>query len=105
MQPDALHEIRKQIKIINYNISSLGLEDRYQPFIQDQDLPGLLGKWHDLQVMTEHLEEVIASGAVQSGELPQLKDLSEKLTGECKEMLKEIQKALEDSAYSDRQIS
>ncbi len=73
-----LHELRKCLKQLNYNRKSLDLDSNFNVH-QADELSSLLGKWHDCRVVAKHLEKVIMSGRINSGEINELKKIKAKL--------------------------
>lgn len=94
--PEQLHQLRIKLKMLNYNRKSLSLE----PQLPKKDvLPVLLGKWHDLQVMNQHLQKTIDTGELQSKEIIQLEKINAKISSESEILFTRINKALPESEF------
>jgi CHAD domain-containing protein len=100
LQPEALHELRKQIKILNYNRKSLPLE-LPDPMANQTVLPDLLGEWHDLVVMAGDLKKVLDAGGISLEEIIQLEAVHKQLTAGTEDLLEQISIALPASEFSE----
>lgn len=100
LQPEALHELRKQMKILNYNRKILPL-DLPDPMKNATVLPDLLGEWHDMEVMAGHLKKELDAGGVDPAEIKQLEAVHMQLSAGTEDLLKQISKALPASEFSE----
>jgi CHAD domain-containing protein len=98
--PEALHELRKQIKILDYNKKSLPLE-LPDSMTNKTALPDLLGEWHDLEVMAGHLKKELDAGGMSPEEIIQLEAVHTQLTTGTKDLLEQISTALPASEFSE----
>lgn len=96
LQTDHVHELRKQLKNLNYNMKSLSMEAQNKPSSEKDDLPELLGEWHDFQVMIQHLKKSVDAGIIDPKEIVQLEKLKTKLMSKSDRLFGKITKALWD---------
>lgn len=99
LQREKLHELRKRLKTLNYNRSSLSLKAYSNQISKKDALPELLGKWHDLQMILQHLNNGLVSGGINPTEVIQIETLKTKLSSESELIFSQIQKALPDSEF------
>lgn len=99
LQVQELHEIRKRIKTLNFNWKSLSSQLKDKWFPKKDDLPVLLGKWHDGVVISTHLKNTIATCGINSKELNQLKKIKTKITADSELLLIKIKDAIAASVY------
>lgn len=92
-----LHELRKRLKQLNYNLGSLNEKKEKKKIT---NLTDLLGQWHDCQVMAQYFEKAIKNNEVEAKELPTLKRIIKKLTTEEKQYLLKINKVLSSHSFS-----
>lgn len=93
IQTKDLHKLRKRLKLYNYNSDYLFPEKQEENSADNVDLTGLLGEWHDRQVMLNHLEKTLHSNAKDAKEITQMTHLKSKITAERNELLKKIEEA------------
>lgn len=67
-----VHEFRKQIKLLNFNRKSLSLKEKSNSHSNQELLTNLLGKWHDCQVIINHLK-TMDTDTLNPKEISQLK--------------------------------
>ncbi|MEJ6979547.1 CHAD domain-containing protein [Pedobacter sp. P351] len=95
-QTNQVHELRKQLKNLNYTMKSLSMETFNKPLSMNDDLPELLGEWHDFQAIIQHLIKSIDAGFVYPKEIVQLEKLKIKLRSISDRLFEKITKALSD---------
>lgn len=94
IQREQIHELRKHLKILNYNKA---IVDKEKERILNQDiLPELLGKWHDCQVIIAHLQKTHNKRQLSPTELDQIKIIKQKIVSEYKILFNEIKIILPD---------
>lgn len=92
---EKVHELRKLIKEFYYNSKSLNLSKEIKLQKETDALQNLLGKWHDCQVIEEHLNEVVRSKtAMKPLEIKELKKAKNKLSSDGEILLKKINTAI-----------
>lgn len=101
LQKEKLHQLRKRLKTLNYNRSSLSLKGYSNQIKKKDSLPKLLGKWHDLQVMLKHLDDELVRGRINSEEVIQLGNLKTQIFLDSEILFTQIQKALPVSDFFD----
>lgn len=94
-----LHELRIRLKTLNYNRGSLDLKDYGNQVSKKDKLPGLLGDWHDLQVMINHLNKRLDTCGISSTEVIQLENLKRKLSAKSDLLFDEICQAIPFSEF------
>lgn len=95
--PEQLHELRIKLKMLNYNRKSLSLEPQHQ---KKDALPLLLGKWHDLQVMCEHLQKTIETEGLQRKEILQLEKIIAFISVDSEMLFDRIIQAIPKSEFA-----
>lgn len=93
-QVEQIHEIRKQFKILNYIKAILITEEPEKKLLELDVLPELLGKWHDYQVIIEHLQNMQNKRQLNPTEFDQIKIIKSKIVSECKILFNEIKKLI-----------
>lgn len=83
------HELRKRLKIVNYNqkIISLKKDDTMQ---QLESLTELLGKWNDGQVTIRNLKKAINDSSINTHEVNQLKEIKTLITSDNEKLFSQI---------------
>jgi len=72
-----VHELRKSLKKLYYNLKSLHQADNSKPYKNGEALQELMGQWHDKRVMNRHLikaADANSAGPVESDALMQIAD-------------------------------
>jgi len=59
LEPAHVHELRKRIKKLYYNIKSLGMNKKGLGIKNGNRLLDVIGKWHDCELMSAHLAKDI----------------------------------------------
>ncbi len=93
-----LHELRKRLKILDYNIKSLTSGNK-KSLAKKSVLPVLLGKWHDNQVMLAHLNKEIKSRKINLKEIHYLEKVRMKISSGNEVLLNKINYAIRTSEY------
>jgi len=89
------HELRKQIKELYYNIKSLNFPKQIKLLKETEDFQNILGKWHDCEVIKQHLSEAMEDKtAMGPSEIKQLKKVKVKLSADCEILYKKINTAI-----------
>lgn len=99
LQKEQLHELRKRLKTLNYNRGSLALKGYGNQISKKDKLPGLLGDWHDLQVMINHLNKGLDNGRINPNEVIQLEKLKTKISAESELLFAQICEAIPFSEF------
>ncbi|MES2284117.1 MAG: CHAD domain-containing protein [Bacteroidota bacterium] len=95
MKIENAHELRKLIKEFYYNIKSLNFPKQIKLLKETEAFQNVLGKWHDYQVIKEHLNETLEDKtAMGPSEIKQLKKVKTKLTSDCAILFKKINTAI-----------
>lgn len=94
IQTEQIHQLRKKLKVLNYNKAITSKEKH-----STQDvLPEILGKWHDCQVIIKHLEKALNQEKLSLTEAEQLKIIHSKIVNKRNILFNEIKKIkLEDA--------
>lgn len=99
LQKEQLHELRIRLKTLNYNRGSLALKGYGNQISKKDTLPTLLGDWHDLQVMINHLDKGFENGIINQNETPQLEKLKTKLSAKSELLFGQISEAIPFSEF------
>lgn len=91
-----IHEIRKKLKILNYNRAIVVEEQPEKKLLKLDVLPELLGKWHDCQVIIEHLEKTQNKKQLSLATLQQIKIIKPKIVSEYKILFNKIKIIIPD---------
>lgn len=95
------HELRKQIKEFYYNIKSLNFPKQIKLVKETEAFQNILGKWHDCEVIKEHLNEAMEDKtAMGPSEIKQIKSIKVKLSADCEILFKKINTAI----YKERAL-
>jgi CHAD domain-containing protein len=97
IQIEQIHKLRKQLKILNYNKAIVDKEKPEKKLSKQDVLPELLGKWHDCQVIIEHLKKTLKRGQLSQTELDQIKIIKSKIVHQSNVLLNEIKNAIPES--------
>jgi hypothetical protein len=85
------------MKEFDYNRKSIRSETFVDKIRYDEDLPLLLGQWHDCQVMIRHMNKV----ATKSNK--ELAKIEKRIAKDSNQLLKRIMKSLRHSAFRTQQ--
>lgn len=96
-----VHELRKQLKIFNYNRESLSLEKSNKRLSKQDVLPVLLGEWHDLQVIIRDLKKAIDARQISQKEILQLERIQEEISSCSDTLFSKINIARLESDFFD----
>ena len=99
LQMEQLHELRKRLKMLNNNRSSLSMDESKGPVSKKDGLPQLLGDWHDLQVMIGHLNKGLDYGGIDPNEVTQLENLKTKISAESDLLFGQIREGIPTSEF------
>lgn len=95
LKSERVHELRKLIKEFYHNSISLNFRNENKLLRDINSFQDLLGKWHDRQVIKEHLKEVMEDKAAMGpSEIKQLQKVKTKLASDCKILFKKINIAI-----------
>ncbi len=75
IQATQIHELRKQLKKIHYTEKILEKSNRNKSLAKKDILPKLMGKWHDCQIMIEHLKKAMDADGIGSREFHQIEKI------------------------------
>ncbi len=98
-----LHLLRKELKKFNFNQRSLGLKKANETLPKKDVLPELLGKWHDCQVIIEHLKKAMETAEMNPKERSQLEKVKTKISSESDEFLNKINATIPTSEFFSAQ--
>jgi len=70
-----MHQLRKQLKTLNYNRKTLSTKNQVAKTTIKEGLISLLGKWHDCEVLLQHLRIGIENEKLNYREIKELKNL------------------------------
>jgi len=99
IETQQVHKLRKRLKMLNYNINSLLVDDRKQVSKNLDILPDLLGQWHDCQLMTQHLEKAMEDIEMSLGEIHQLEIIKSKIDSDSEILFNKINKAIPEHQH------
>lgn len=99
LQKEHLHELRKRLKTLNNNRSSLSLEENKDLISKNNVLPKLLGEWHDLLVMIDHLNKGLDNDGINPKEVIQLEKLKTKISAESELLYGQISQSIPNSEF------
>lgn len=99
LQKEQLHELRKRLKMLDNNRTSLSMDENKAHIPKKEGLPRLLGDWHDLQVMIEHLNTGLHLGEINSNEVIHLENLKTKMSAESDLLFGPISEAIYSSEF------
>lgn len=99
LQNEQLHELRKRLKTLDNNRSSLSIEENKALNSKKNTLPRLLGDWHDLQVMIDHLNLGLDNGETNPSEVIHLQKLKTKISVESDSLFGQIREAISSSEF------
>lgn len=102
LEPEQLHELRIELKMLNYNRKSLGIEQAPNP--KFEVLPVLLGKWHDLEVMSAHLQKTMTTEGINREELVELQRIVAIMAANSQILLEKIIKAIPASEFLQKSL-
>lgn len=85
-----LHNVRKSIKSLGYIEKSLPLNKQSKPLSNKNEWIDLLGKWHDFEVIENHLNKTMNIGNLNPKEANQIAKLKTKISMRSKQLLKKI---------------
>jgi len=94
IQIEQIHKLRKQLKNISYNKAISDNKKSKEQLVEQNIMLDLLGKWHDCQVIIEHLEQTLKRGQLNLTEVDQIKTIKLKVSFERNILFEEINKAL-----------
>ena len=90
-KPHQIHQIRKWLKELRYGCKILSIKPQNIPVLNKSCLSALLGKWHDYEIIINHLKFMIQNGKVNSRELDCLEDIIQKLSSDRETLFCNIQ--------------
>jgi len=90
LQTLQIHELRKQLKILNYSRKIISINKQSTPILMNKNLPELIGKWHDSDLVITHFKKIMNSEIMNTEELAELKNIKLKLLTKNTQLLKEI---------------
>ncbi len=99
---DLVHAIRKRIKTYNYNRRIIDKDVLSKNITSTDHLSDLVGKWHDLQITLDYIQASKKSVAFEPEEFNLLLEGEQKMTTECKQLFKDILKAVPASEFYKR---
>ncbi len=99
LQTEQLHELRKLLKKVSYIRKGVSAEKLINPESEINKLSGLLGKWHDFQVMIRHLDKAIEYGEINDMEIKFLKNLKLNLSTDISNLSEKIKTEIPRSEF------
>ena len=100
LEKKELHQLRKYLKILNHNKTIYKKESPDKSLQKKEDLSELLGNWHDLQVIVNHLKKTLNNNPLRLEEINHLKDIKTKITLQREIVLNKINNNLARFKYS-----
>ena len=94
LEPRQIHQIRKWLKELRYNCKILSIKPQNIPVLNKSYLPALLGKWHDYDIIINHIKFEIQNGKVNFQEINCLEDIIEKLSSDRETLFNNIVQAI-----------
>jgi hypothetical protein len=85
-----MHHLRKQLKTFNYNRKIVSSENDVIKKPIKSSLTSLLGKWHDCQVLLQHLKKGISKKNLNYQETQELKKLKKATVSKRKQLFDKI---------------
>ncbi|MBK9333233.1 MAG: CHAD domain-containing protein [Ignavibacteria bacterium] len=105
LKAEQIHELRKLLKPVNYIRKCLYADKLNYPGSHNNKLSGLLGKWHDLQVMVRHLDNAVVKGKINKVEIDLLSNINAKLASDRDNIFEKIKMAIPRSEFfTDRKL-
>lgn len=99
IQTKQIHKLRKLLKIYNYNLEIVSQKKEVENISKLDILPELLGRWHDCQVIIEHLKRTIEKGQLSPTESNKLKLVKSRIAAKSNILFQEITIAIPESAF------
>ena len=90
VKPSQLHTLRKKLKKLIYIRKILSYEKPVDPIPQKDNLPELLGKWHDCQIVIRHLKKTIDAEVIDSRAAKQLQKTKTKIMSDKLELFNKV---------------
>ena len=90
LQPSQVHTLRKRLKSFNYTRKFLNLEKQNNPLKEMDELPKILGDWHDCQVIIKNLEFAINHAKMNTEEMVQFEKIMSIVSSNSEILFKEI---------------
>ncbi len=104
LETQDLHRLRKWMKEFDYNRKSIRSETSVEKIRYDEDLPLLLGQWHDCQVMIRHMNKVATkSNNGYFNTTSELAKIKKQISKDSDQLLKKIKISLSHSAFCTQQ--
>lgn len=94
-----MHQLRKQLKIFNYNRKTLSSENQVTKIRIKSGLTSLLGKWHDCEVLLQHLKKEIAKEKLNYRETQELQNLKTVVVSKRKLLFDKINTILPSQVF------
>ena len=104
IQTEQIHQLRKELKILNYNKAIITKEKQDKELSQQDILTELLGKWHDCQVIIKHLENAFNQEKLSLTESEQFKIIHSKIVNKRNILFNEIKKAIKKNDLSRHSV-
>lgn len=97
--PDQIHELRKLLKCFYYieNILEPGIHKEAQA--KKNDLTDLLGKWHDWQVLGDHLEKLLVPENAGQKDYRQIEVILSRVSSEKELLMNKIKSGIATSDF------
>jgi CHAD domain-containing protein len=99
LKTEDVHELRKQIKLLNFSKKSFSLKEKNNPNSNQELLTNLLGKWHDCQVIINHLNKTMDTDNLNPKEISQIKILKTKISSRSELLFNKIKSAIPLSEF------
>lgn len=101
LQPDQIHELRKQLKCYYYNKSAVEKGIPSSTSGKQAQLSDLLGKWHDSNVISVHLKKAMATEGFNPEDVAQIERIEELISSENLVKLHQIKIAIAGFNFSE----
>jgi CHAD domain-containing protein len=94
-----MHQLRKQLKTLNYNRKTLSTKNQVAKTTIKEGLTSLLGKWHDCEVLLQHLKKEIAKEKLNYREIHELHNLKTAVVSKRKLLFNKINTILPSQVF------
>lgn len=85
-----LHELRKQLKMLGYNLKYLVWEKQKETTFKKVVLPELIGKWHDCEVMNINIDSALKIENINPEEVTHLENIKRIIDSDSELLHKKI---------------
>ena len=94
-----MHQLRKQLKTLNYNRKTLSTKNQVAKTTIKEGLTSLLGKWHDCEVLLQHLKKGIDKKNLNYQETQEMHNLKTATVSKRKQLFDKINTILPTQVF------